>query len=156
MYKTCGHTVIIDSNNHYDQFKQNNLGDLIQVFFNCALVSSVGRKDGTLTLTAVTLVHPKNFWEQVVTYLAHSKEHSKTSLAEYWGRGVHGRSSYLSDYQLVCLSREQRAGCRLTKGGDCMARWTAKPGLHGTWDSKSGTARYTWDSKAGTARHVGQ
>ena len=45
--------------------------------------------------------------------LAHSKEHSKTSLAEYWGYGcvcrggggaVHARSSYFSDYkkQPVC------------------------------------------------------
>ena len=27
-------------------------------------------------------------WEQLVTCLAHSKEHCKTSLAEYWGRGA--------------------------------------------------------------------
>ena len=37
------------------------LGDLIQVFFNRALASLVGVKDGTLTLTAVTLVHPQRF-----------------------------------------------------------------------------------------------
>ena len=37
-------------------------------------------------------------WEQVVTCLAHSTEHSKTSLAEYHPGGwMHGRSSYLSD-----------------------------------------------------------
>ena len=29
-------------------------------------------------------------WEQLVTYLAHSKEHCKTSLAEYWGWGGGG------------------------------------------------------------------
>ena len=33
-------------------------------------------------------------WEQLVTCLAHSKEHCKTSLAEYWGS-----SRYLSDYK---------------------------------------------------------
>ena len=41
----------------------------------------------------------KILWEQVVTCLAHSKEHFKTNLAEYLeGGGVHGRSSYLPDY----------------------------------------------------------
>ena len=39
-------------------------------------------------------------WEQVVTCSAHSKEHFKTNLAEYW-RGVHGRSSCLPDYHAV-------------------------------------------------------
>ena len=37
-------------------------------------------------------------WEQLVTCLTHSKEHCKTSLAEYCVLGVHGRSGYLSDY----------------------------------------------------------
>ena len=39
--------------------------------------------------------------KKVVTCLAHSNEHFKTSLAEYRGGvggGVHCRSSYLSDY----------------------------------------------------------
>ena len=40
----------------------------------------------------------KILWEQVVTCSGHSKEHFKTNLAEYWGREVHGRSSYLPDY----------------------------------------------------------
>ena len=39
----------------------------------------------------------KILWEQIVTCSAHSKEHFKTNLAEYWweGEGLHGRSSYL-------------------------------------------------------------
>ena len=41
----------------------------------------------------------KILWEQVVTCSGHSKEHFKTNLAEYWGGGVHGRSSYLPDYE---------------------------------------------------------
>ena len=52
------------------------LGDLIQVFFNRALASSVGVKDGTLTSRAVTLVHPKRFLGNNL-YLAHSKKHFK-------------------------------------------------------------------------------
>ena len=32
-------------------------------------------------------VSQKCSWEQLVTYLGHSKEHCKTSLAEYWGVG---------------------------------------------------------------------
>ena len=38
-------------------------GDLSQVFLNRILALSVGEKDGTLTLRAVTLVHPKGFFE---------------------------------------------------------------------------------------------
>ena len=37
-------------------------GDLSQVFFNHILAPTVGAKDGTLTLRAVTLVHPKRFF----------------------------------------------------------------------------------------------
>ena len=46
----------------------------------------------------------KILWEQVVTCSAHSnsKEHFRTNLFEYWGRGVHGRSSYLPAYLLSC------------------------------------------------------
>ena len=40
----------------------------------------------------------KILWKQVVTCSAHSKKHFKTNLAEYWGEGVHGRSSYVPDY----------------------------------------------------------
>ena len=40
----------------------------------------------------------KILWKQVVTCSAHSKKHFKTNLAEYWGEGVHGRSSYFPDY----------------------------------------------------------
>ena len=59
-------------------------GDLSQVFLNRVLAPTVGAKDGTLTLRAVTLVHPKNIlWEEVVTCLGHSKKHFKTNLAEY-------------------------------------------------------------------------
>ena len=38
------------------------LGDLNQVFFNRILAPTVGAKDGTLTLRAVTLVYPKRFF----------------------------------------------------------------------------------------------
>ena len=37
-------------------------GDLSQVFLNGILAPTVGVKDGTLTLRAVTLVHPKRFF----------------------------------------------------------------------------------------------
>ena len=37
-------------------------GDLSQVFFNRMLAPTVGAKDGTLTVRAVTLVHPKRFF----------------------------------------------------------------------------------------------
>ena len=37
-------------------------GDLSQVFLNRILAPTVGAKDGTLTLGAVTLVHPKRFF----------------------------------------------------------------------------------------------
>ena len=37
-------------------------GDLNQVFFNRILAPAVGAKDVTLTLRAVTLVHPKKFF----------------------------------------------------------------------------------------------
>ena len=37
-------------------------GDLSQVFLNRILAPTVGGKDGTLTLRAVTLVHPKRFF----------------------------------------------------------------------------------------------
>ena len=69
------------------------------MFLNHILVPTVGAKDGNLTLRAVTLgASQKILWEQVVTCSGHSKEHFKTNLAEYWGREVHGRSSYLPDY----------------------------------------------------------
>ena len=58
-------------------------GDLSEVLINRILAPTVGAKDGTLTLRAVTLVRP----EQVVTCSAHSNEHFKTNLAEYWGEG---------------------------------------------------------------------
>ena len=38
-------------------------GDLNQVLFNRILTPTVGAKDGTLTLRAVTLVHPNGFFE---------------------------------------------------------------------------------------------
>ena len=53
------------------------------MFFSRILAPTVGAKDGTLTLRAVTPVRP----EQVVTCSAHSNEHFKTNLAEYWGGG---------------------------------------------------------------------
>ena len=75
--------------------------DLCQVFLNRILAPTVGAKDGTLTLRAVTDASQKILWEQVVTCSRHSKEHFKTNLAEYWGRGwglgVPGRSGYLPD-----------------------------------------------------------
>ena len=37
-------------------------GDLNQVFFNRILAPTVSAKDGTLTLRAVILVHPKRFF----------------------------------------------------------------------------------------------
>ena len=37
-------------------------GDLSHVFLNRVLAPTVGAKDGTLTLRAVTLVHPKRFF----------------------------------------------------------------------------------------------
>ena len=37
-------------------------GDLSQVFLNRILTPTVGAKDGTLTLRAVTLMHPKRFF----------------------------------------------------------------------------------------------
>ena len=75
--------LIIDFN-HYGN-KKRFLGDLIQVVFHRALASSVGVKDGTLTSRDVTVwCIPKDFWEQLLTCLAHPKEHFKTSLNEYW------------------------------------------------------------------------
>ena len=57
------------------------------------MASSVGVKDGTLTSRDVTVwCIPKDFWEQLVSCLAHPKEHFKTSLNEYWeGWGGGGR-----------------------------------------------------------------
>ena len=54
-----------------------------------ALASSVYVEDGALTSRAVTGESQTFPWEKVVTYLAHSKEHFKTSSAEYceWGPG---------------------------------------------------------------------
>ena len=45
-------------------------------------------KDGSLTLKGCNSgASQKILWEQVVTCSAHSKEHFKTNLAEYWGGG---------------------------------------------------------------------
>ena len=59
MQKTFKHTLIINSN-YYDFFLSLFLGDLNRVFFNRALASTVGVKDGTLTSRA--LVHPNGFF----------------------------------------------------------------------------------------------
>ena len=81
MHKALRHIVIIKFS-HYVQ-GSCFFGDLNQVFFNSILAPTVGAKDGTLTLRAVALVHPKRFfWEQNVTCSAHFKEHAKTNLAE--------------------------------------------------------------------------
>ena len=58
-------------------------GDLSQAFLNRILAPGAFQKI---------------LWKQVVTCSAHSKKHFKTNLAEYWGEGVHGRSSYFPDY----------------------------------------------------------
>ena len=58
------------------------------MFFNRSLASTVGVKDGTLTSRAVTPVHPHGFFgSKVVTCLAHSKEHFKTSFVSTGGGG---------------------------------------------------------------------
>ena len=53
----------------------------------------------------------KILWKQIVTCSAHSKEHFKTNLAEYWGGGgcTVGRSSYLPDYSPILISITFRA-----------------------------------------------
>ena len=61
MQKALRHTVIIDFS-HYVKQKLLFFGDLSQVFLNRILAPTVGAKDGTLTLRAVTLVHPKRFF----------------------------------------------------------------------------------------------
>ena len=75
-------------------------GDLNQVFFNCMLVPTVGAKDGTLTLRAITLVHPKRFFENKLYRVPHTLRNTLRLILLSTGgrRGVHGRSSYLPDY----------------------------------------------------------
>ena len=97
MQKTFGHTLIIDCDD-YGQYKII-LDDLIHVIFHRALASSVDVKDGTLTSRAVPL-----FWgQQLITYLAHTKKHGKTSLLD---RSVTSRTAsvlYLSLFSLPSL-----------------------------------------------------
>ena len=67
--------------------------------FHRALASLVDVKDGTLTSRAVPL-----FWgQQLITYLAHTKKHGKTSLLD---RSVTSRTAsvlYLSLFSLPSL-----------------------------------------------------
>ena len=47
-------------------------GDSSQVFFNRVLAPTVGEKDGTLTLRAVTLVYPKIFFGNKLKRVQHT------------------------------------------------------------------------------------
>ena len=51
-------------------------GDLSQVFLNRILAPRVGAKDGTLTLRAVTLVHPKKFFENKLYHVQHTQRNT--------------------------------------------------------------------------------
>ena len=62
MQKALKHTVVIDFSHYVKRKLLGFFGGLSQVFLNRILAPTVGAKDGTLTLRAVTLVHPKRFF----------------------------------------------------------------------------------------------
>ena len=89
--KACGHMRVIDFN-HYGQyfflsisrwFKSGVFQRYCGVFSRCerCYLFLKGCNSGASRIIS---------WEEVVSCLAHSKEHLKTSLAEYWGWGGAG------------------------------------------------------------------
>ena len=98
------------------------------MFFNRALASSVGVKDGTLTSRAGA--PQKNLEKQVVTCSAHTKEHVETSLDDTGVEGMEERRCTVGQV----ISRTMYNCIKIITGdpAECLAKDCYRNKLSGT------------------------